>query len=321
MPRPPSHRRPTEFASIPFGVCYYPEHWDEATRARDPERMAAAGVRVVRMGEFAWDLFESEPGRYDFSLHRAAVARLGEHGIRTILCTPTAAPPAWLTRRHPEILRVDAKGVRLEHGSRQHASHMAPAFRAASRAITQAMAEAFRGMGEVIGWQTDNEFHCHFSEDHSDAAQHAFRDWLRRRYAGDIAELNAAWGTAFWAQSYRGFDEIATPKDGLPTYQNPHARLDYVQFLSDAVGEFQAEQIAILRAVQPRWWITHNGLFNHIDYRGPVGADLDVLGWDCYPHFIYDEVHRAYWQARGLDWARSWTGNLIVPEQQAGPGG
>ena len=31
----------------------------------------------------------------------------GSAGIRVVLATPTAAPPIWLTKKHPEILPVD----------------------------------------------------------------------------------------------------------------------------------------------------------------------------------------------------------------------
>ena len=59
-----------------FGVDYYPEQWvypyggtaenPEAAWERDLELMAAAGVNVVRMGEFTWGLCEPEEGKYDF---------------------------------------------------------------------------------------------------------------------------------------------------------------------------------------------------------------------------------------------------------------
>ena len=316
-----SHRRPWNTPTFWYGVCYYPEHWDAATRKEDAARMAAAGVNVVRLGEFSWDLFEPEEGRYDFSFYDAVLDELHAHGISVILGTPTAAPPVWMSRQYPEILRVDARGVRLEHGSRQHASHMSTTFRRFSRAITRAMAAYFADHPAVIGWQTDNELHCHFSEDHAPAAQQAFRRYLRTAYNYDIGKLNHAWGTAFWAQTYASFAEIETPRESLPTHQNPGARLDYVRFLSDAVTRFQHEQVAILRAANPRWFITHNGLMGNIDYRGVFTQDLDVLGDDVYPCFTRDNSKRPLDLLFGLDRMRCFSGNFIVPELQGGAGG
>jgi len=164
--RPLSHKRTTTFDRFWYGVCYYPEHWDAQTRAGDAQRMQAAGINIVRMAEFAWDLMEPREGAYDFTLFDDTIRTLGASGIKTIMGTPTAAPPRWLSLQHPEIRRVSDKGLVLDHGSRQHACHMNPVFRQHARAITQAMARHFAGNPHVIGWQTDNEFHCHFSECH-----------------------------------------------------------------------------------------------------------------------------------------------------------
>jgi beta-galactosidase len=91
------HQRTTKLKTFLFGAPYYPEHWGEAEWKDDPARMAAAGVNVVRMAEFSWHMMEKTEGKYDFSFYDEHIARLGKAGIQTILCTPTAAPPRWLT--------------------------------------------------------------------------------------------------------------------------------------------------------------------------------------------------------------------------------
>ncbi|WP_052300365.1 beta-galactosidase [Opitutus terrae] len=319
--RPPSHLRTSTFQEFHWGVAYYPEHGELATLDQDAERMLAAGMNTVRMAEFAWDLMEPEEGRYDFSFFDDAIARLGAKGIRTILCTPTAAPPRWLSLSHPEILRVDARGVVQRHGSRQHASTASDVYRDYSRKITRAMAEHFANNPNVIGWQTDNEFNCHFSEDYSAGAAQAWIGFLREKFHDDIAALNRAWGTAFWAQTYARFEDVPLPAAGQPTHLNPAHRLDYTRFIAWTVARFQHDQVEILRAAQPRWWITHNGMFRLVDYRGQFGRDLDVLGCDVYPMFTWDPRQRGATQAWALDAARAWTGNFFVPEHQSGPGG
>lgn len=304
-----------------YGVAYYPEHWGEEVRKGDPVLFRKAGFNVVRMGEFAWDRIEPEPGRFDFSLFDETIESLAREGIATIFCTPTAAAPRWLTHRHPEVLRVDAQGQAQLHGSRQHMSHFSPVFREYSRRITHALAEHFKGNPNVVGWQTDNEFHCHFSQDHSEAAQRAFRDFLRERYGDSIDALNQTWGTAFWSQNYSDFEQIETPRSGRPTCVNPAQALDYQRFLSWGVTLFQREQINILRAANPEWWITHNGWFRSIDYRGDFTKDLDFLSYDSYPLFQYDPGLRASTHAFNLDYMRSFAGNFMVMEHQAGAGG
>ncbi len=281
--------------------------------------MADAGMNVVRMAEFAWDVLEPAPGKHEFGLFDDVIGTLGEQGIDSILCTPTATPPMWLLKKHPEMVRIDHNGRVMVHGSRQHASHMHEGFRAASRDITRVMATHYQDNPRVIGWQTDNEFHCHFSEDYSDAAADAFRTWCASRY-GDIKTLNETWGTAFWAQTYDSFDDVPLPKPEAPTFPNPAHHLAYFQFLNHAITVFQAEQIKILRETNGDWWITHNGVFHHVDYRGEFGQDLDLLGYDVYPMF-HGPDRRAQRQAANLDGVRGLTGNFIIPEQQSGAGG
>jgi beta-galactosidase len=72
--------------------------------------MAAAGFNAVRLAEFAWHIIEPHEGTFDFDLFDRAIDVLGKAGIKTIMCTPTATPPRWLTARYPEVLRVDANG-------------------------------------------------------------------------------------------------------------------------------------------------------------------------------------------------------------------
>lgn len=319
--RLPGHLRPLPLTDFLFGVCYYPEHWDAETRCRDAERMQAAGIRVVRMAEFAAERMEPAPGCYDFGLFDEVIDEMARHGIRTILGTPTAAPPRWLTLEHPDAVAVDAEGRAQQHGSRQHVSLSHPAFRSYSQRITRAMAEHYRDNPHVIGWQTDNEYHCHFSEDHSEASQVEFRDFLREKYQQDLKALNQAWGNDFWALTYRDFEEILTPKNAKPCYPNPGQQLDYARFLSWRVTRVQREQIDILRAARPDWFVFHNGCFAHIDYRGAFGRDLDFLGYDSYPGFSFDVTTRASDHAFNLDRTRAWSGNFIIPEHQSGPGG
>ncbi|BCM88499.1 beta-galactosidase BgaA [Abditibacteriota bacterium] len=314
----PRHQRPSRLNRFLFGTAYYPEQWTPADRENDTQRMAQAGMNVVRMAEFAWDVIEPRRGEFDFSLFDATIARMADVGIETILCTPTAAPPRWLTAQNPQWMRVDAEGRRMRHGSRQHVCTNNPGFRAESQRITRAMAEHFQDSPHVIGWQTDNEFFCHFSECYCDACTSSFRQWLRGKYS-DVNTLNRAWGTAFWAQTYDDFEQIELPLRNRPTHPNPSQELDYYRFLSDAIGEFQRGQVEILRETQPNWWVTHNGLFEHIDY-WKLRGDLDFLGVDIYPGFV-EQPRDFSWASLKLQQCRAASGSFIVPEQQGGAGG
>ncbi|MGY4617713.1 beta-galactosidase [Bradyrhizobium sp. USDA 4472] len=315
--------RPLNLDHFLLGAPHYPEHIDERWWQRDAERMAAAGVNTVRMGEFAWHIFEPREGRFEFDLFDRAINVLGDAGIDTIMCTPTATPPRWLTIQYPEVLRVDVNGRPSSHGSRQHADTTSPVFRAHSRRITRAMAEHYRDNPRVIGWQTDNELNTTVSESFAPSTRLEFQNYLRKEYQ-TIEALNFAWGGHFWATSYDDFSQIELPRPQMPSFPSPGHVQDYHRFLAAATAAFQHDQVEILRKTKPDWFIFHNlGQLTDIDVRGEFGQDLDFLGFDIYP-MLYDEMRRtgghAATQALHLDICRSYTGNFIVPEQASGFG-
>ena len=86
-----------------LGCCYYPEHWPEAIWAEDAARMAAMGLELVRIGEFAWSRIEPEPGHYDWGWLDRAIDTLAAAGLKVILGTPTATPPKWLVDQMPDM--------------------------------------------------------------------------------------------------------------------------------------------------------------------------------------------------------------------------
>lgn len=322
-PAPLSVWRPLNLDHFLLGAPHYPEHVDESLWQRDAERLAAAGANTVRMGEFAWHIWEPSEGHFSFDLFDRAIAVLGRAGIKTILCTPTATPPRWLTANYPEVLRVDANGRVAGHGSRQHADTTSPVFRAHSCRITRAMADHYRDNPHVIGWQTDNELNTTASESYSASCRLEFQKYLSHVYS-DIHAVNHAWGGAFWALAYDTFAQIELPRQMAPGFLSPGHLQDYHRFLAHATAVFQHDQVEILRATNPDWFIFHNlGSLADIDFRGQFGQDLDFIGFDIYP-MLYDEFRRTGGlgptQALHLDLCRAYSGNFIVPEQASGFG-
>ena len=292
-----------------LGVCYYPEHWPRDRWQGYARRMRELGLAYVRIAEFAWSRMEPEPGRYQWGWLDDAIEVLAAEGLKVVLCTPTATPPAWLVRAHPEILPVDAEGRVREFGSRKHYDHASPVYREHSRRITEAIAGRYGEHPAVVGWQTDNEFGCHgTTRSYGAAARDAFRSWLERRY-GTLAALNDAWGTVFWSQEYSAWDQILPPNLTV-TDPNPSHVLDFARFASDMVVEFQAEQLAILRRLSPGRWITHNFMqwfpdFDH--YQAAVG--LDFASWDSYPVGVVERSELP--EAEKVRWVRTGDPDLI----------
>lgn len=317
-----------------LGVCYYPEHWPRSMWAEDARRMHAMGIRVVRIAEFAWSRIEPEPGRFDWAWLDEAVETLHAAGLGVVMCTPTATPPKWLHDRMPDMVAVDLQGRPRGFGSRRHYCFSHAGYRAESRRISRAVAERYGQHPAVVAWQTDNEYGCHDTVlSLSESARQGFRRWLAARYT-TIDALNTAWGTVFWSQVYRSFDEIDLPALTV-TEAHPAHRLDWRRFSSDEVVAFNREQVAILRELSPGRPVSHNFMgffteFNHHD----VAADLDIATWDSYPlgvtqMFFLSAEEKARWARTGHPDIPSFHHDLYrgmcrdgrwwVMEQQPGP--
>ncbi|WP_420013554.1 beta-galactosidase [Tateyamaria sp.] len=279
-----------------LGVCYYPEHWPEAQWAEDAVRMAALGLTWVRIGEFAWKRMEPSEGNYRWDWLDRAIEVLGAAGLRVVLGTPTATPPAWVVAKHPDMFAVDENGHTRGYGSRRHYCFSHQGYIGECRKIVTAMAKRYGGNPHVAAWQTDNEYGCHDTTiSYSEAARVAFRDWLRGQFPGagndgDIDALNAAWGNVFWSMDYDDFDQIGLPNLTV-TEPNPAHVHAFRRFTSDQVVAFNRVQTDIIRAHSDAP-IAHNYMGRITDFdHFAVGADLDVASWDSYPlGFLEDRV-------------------------------
>ncbi|MGI5212120.1 beta-galactosidase [Plantactinospora sp. CA-290183] len=231
---------------LSYGGDYNPEQWPEEVWPRDVELMREAGVNLVTVGVFAWAWLEPEPGGYAFDRLDRIMDGLHDGGIRVCLATATASPPPWFSYAHPETLPVDADGRRLSYGSRQAICASSPVYRQAALALTEQLAQRYRDHPALAVWHVHNEYACHNAHCYCDVSAAAFRDWLQRRH-GDLAGLNAAWGTAFWSQTYTDWAQVQPPR-ATPTSSNPGQVLDFKRFSSDEhLACFVAERDALHR--------------------------------------------------------------------------
>jgi beta-galactosidase len=273
-----------------LGVCYYPEHWPETQWAEDASRMREAGLKWVRIGEFAWSRMEPQPGKMDFDWLDRAIDTLGNAGLKVVLGTPTATPPRWMVDKHPDMLAVDAHGRPRNFGSRRHYCFSHEGYREESRRITRLLAERYGKNPHVAAWQTDNEYACHDTvRSYSPAARKGFQNWLAQRYQSTDA-LNRAWGNVFWSMEYDDWGQIDLPNLTVTEPNHPH-QLAFRRYSSDMVVEFNRIQTDEIRkhSAAP---IIHNYMGRVTDFdHFKVGADLDIASWDSYPiGFLSDRI-------------------------------
>ncbi len=243
-----------------FGVDYHPEQWvypyggtrenPEAVWERDVELMQTAGINVVRMGEFTWGLCEPEDGKYDFGWLKRVMDLLGKAGIKVVLATPTAAPPIWLARKHPEILPVDERGLIKREGTRRAVCLNSDVFWDYSKRIVENMAKALGQHPQLIAWQIDNGLGGNFTEaSFNEDARRDWHLWLEAKYE-TIERLNELMGLRHWGQVVTSWKEVPMPMTA-PTVHNPALVLDWCRFCSDTIVQFVKMQADLLHQLTP----------------------------------------------------------------------
>ncbi len=262
-----------------FGVDYHPEQWvhpyagtaeqPEAAWERDAEMMLKAGINVARMGEFTWGLCEPEEEHFDFSWMQRVMDILGKAGISVVLATPTAAPPIWLARQHPEILPIDEYGLVKHEGTRRAVCLNSDVFWKRSQRVVQKMAQELGGHPHLIAWQIDNSLGGNFTEaSFNEDTRHDWHAWLEAKYE-TIDRLNYCMGLRHWGQVARNWDDVPMPM-AAPTFHNPALVLDWCRFCSDTIVQFVRMQADILHELSPKCPVTTNlrpllHRFDHFD--------------------------------------------------------
>lgn len=248
-----------------FGADYYPEHWvfpfdgtaeePESRWEQDAQLMAHAGMNVVRLGEFSWGLSERVEGKYDFAWLRRAMDAFGGQGIKIVLSTPTAAPPVWLSQKHPEILPLDENGLPRREGTRRAYCMNSDVYWQYSQKIVRAMVEALGDHPDVVAWQIDNGVGRHNTEyAFNPETKREWHAWLKAKYE-TVDALNERMGLRFWGQVVNDFAEVPMPMTA-PAAHNPALLTDWRRFSSDTCVAFVRMQADILRELTPKIPVT-----------------------------------------------------------------
>lgn len=273
---------------IKIGVAYYPERCGEEMWESDAIRMKEAGIKVIRVAEFAWCKMEPEEGKFELDWLVKVVNLFGSYGIKTILCTPTNCAPLWLYEKYPETLQVQRDGKRMYPGVRGHRCYHSQIYRLFAERIIRKMCKVFAGNPNVAAWQIDNEVDAVFCC--CDACAEKFRSWLKEKY-GTVEEVNKAFGNEVWSGSYSAWTQIKPPLGDRPLVQyNPAYLLDFQRFSSGGVVEYVRFQTNILRETFPDLPITTNTWY--CDYMPDfydLFEKLDVCSYDNYPPFEIPE--------------------------------
>ena len=308
------------------GVDYYPEQWDISLIDEDLNNILELGCNVIRIAEFAWHLMEKTEGNFDFSFFDHVIAKAKAKGLKVIMGTPTATIPAWLVKKHPDILSQFEDGTARAFGGRHVYCFNSPDMYTYSEKIIRAQAEHFKDEEAIVAWQIDNEF-GHEGSDicYCPKCRKAFQKYLDHKFNSNIDKLNETYGTTFWSQEYNEFDEIPLPSKTITTH-NPALRLDWERFRSESIVNFADFQTKLIKEIIPDAVVMHDfpggGLGKHVDY-SQVAKNLDVVAYNNYPVWGgQKEPIPANEIAFGLDYIRGLKGqNFWITEAIMGAQG
>lgn len=269
-----------------LGVDYYPEQWDASLLEQDLDTIVELGCNVIRIAEFSWHLMEKQEGQYDFSFFDRVIEKAKERNLKVIMGTPTATIPAWLAKKHPDILSEFEGGKKRAFGGRHVYCFNSPHMYAYPEKIIRELVEHYKDEESIVAWQIDNEI-GHEGSDvcYCENCQKAFQTYLSKKFAGDMDALNETYGTTFWSQEYNTFDEIPTPSETITTH-NPALRQDWERFRSQSIVDFMAFQAKLIKEIAPEAVVMHDfpggGLGKHVDY-SKVAKTLDQAAYNNYP--------------------------------------
>ena len=75
---------------------------------------------------------------------------LTKEGKQIVLATSTAALPAWMVKRYPEVARTDYEGRRHKFGQRHNACPNSPVYQHFARELASRLAERYGKNENVV---------------------------------------------------------------------------------------------------------------------------------------------------------------------------
>lgn len=273
------------FKNFLYGAAYYYEYLPYERLDQDIQMMKDANINVVRIGESTWSTYEPQEGVFDFTKLDKVVDAMQKAGINVIIGTPTYAIPTWMAKKYPEVMLTDKSGKR-EYGARQIFDITHPTYRALSERIIRKMVGRTANKANVIGFQVDNETK-HFDTS-SNNVYIAFQKWLKKKFNGDLDQLNHAYGLDYWSNRINSWEDFppvnSTSNGSFGTAFEEFKRTlvtDFLNWQVDIVNEYKRKDQFVTSNFDMEWRKYSFGLnadANHFE----ISKAFDVTAVDVY---------------------------------------
>ena len=273
---------------ILYGGDYNPEQWPQEMWEEDIRLMKKAHINIVTLNTFSWAALQPSEDSYCFEKLDKIMDFVRKNGLKVCMATSTGAHPAWMAKRHPDILRTDMNGIKRKFGGRHNSCPNSPTYRKYAAKLAGKLAKRYKDYENIVAWHVSNEFG---GECYCRNCEQAFQRWLKQRF-GTVEEMNRVFNTAFWGHTFYDWDEVV-----LPNLQSEHLSaegedrtmfqgisLEYRRFMSESMLECFRLEYQEIKKEMPNISVTTNlmGFYKPLDYQ-KWAKDLDFISWDCYP--------------------------------------
>lgn len=275
------------FDRILFGGDYNPNQWPKEIWEEDIRIFKKASINSATVNVFSWAKIQPSENCYDFEELDQIIEKLSTEGFDIVLATSTAALPAWMFKKYPEVARTDYDGRHHKFGQRHNACPNSLVYQKYAERLATKLAERYGENPQVTCWHINNEYG---GECYCDNCEKAFRVWLKDKYH-TIEALNKAWNMEFWGHTVYEWDEIVLTNalsEGIGYDKTAFAgiSIDYRRFNSDSLLKNYMMERDAIRKIDPTTPITTNlmGTFKGLDYF-KWAKEMDLVSWDNYPSY------------------------------------
>lgn len=302
-----------------FGVAYYDEYMPYERLDKDIKMMKETGINVVRIAESTWSTMEPQEGVFDFSHIDRVLNAMHKAGISVIIGTPTYAVPAWLVKKHPDVLAITNRGTN-QYGSRQNMDITNVHFRNYAEKAIRKMLEHIKDHPAIIGYQIDNETKSYGTSGPNVQAQ--FVAYMKSKYPS-LDDLNKIFGLDYWSNRINNWDDFPSVNGSINASLNAEFAkfqrslvTEYLSWQSKMVREYKKPNQFVTQNFDFDWWGHTYGIQPEVDHFA-VSKVLDISGVDIY-HPSQDKL-TGLEISFGGDVARSMKGgqNYLVMETEA----